>query len=163
MNIFILDEDPIIAAQSMCDKHVVKMVTESAQMLSTAHRILDDSQDQSLYKIAHAKHPCTLWTMESAANYDWHYRHYVAIADEYTYRYGKEHGAFSRETNIGQVLARIPTSIPRGDLTPFAIAMKNFPDCVVPNDAVSSYRNYYRVAKQSFAKWTHRSPPEWYK
>ena len=44
MNIFYLDRDPVIAAQMMCDKHVVKMILESAQMLSTAHRVLDGDE-----------------------------------------------------------------------------------------------------------------------
>ncbi len=41
MNIFVLDEDPVISAQMMCDKHIPKMIVEAAQMLSTAHRMLD--------------------------------------------------------------------------------------------------------------------------
>ena len=41
MNIFVLNKDPVLAAQEQCDKHVVKMIVESAQMLSTAHRMLD--------------------------------------------------------------------------------------------------------------------------
>jgi hypothetical protein len=41
MNIFYLDKDPIKAAEYSCDKHVVKMILESAQMLCTAHRVLD--------------------------------------------------------------------------------------------------------------------------
>ena len=91
MNIFILDHNPKIAAQSQCDKHVVKMIVESAQMLSTAHRMLDGVETKRpsvsgktmikyyelenpemelmLYKAVHHKHPCTVWTMESVYNY----------------------------------------------------------------------------------------------
>ena len=90
MNIFILDNDPVKAAQQQCDKHVVKMIVESAQMLSTAHRMLDghvelrpsksgkrmvkhyilnDKRDDILYKAVHYNHPCTVWTMESHENY----------------------------------------------------------------------------------------------
>ena len=41
MNIFYLHENPEICAEYHCDKHVVKMILETAQMLSTAHRIID--------------------------------------------------------------------------------------------------------------------------
>ena len=41
MNIFYLHKKPEISAQLHCDKHVVKMIIEYAQMLSTAHRMLD--------------------------------------------------------------------------------------------------------------------------
>ena len=44
MNIFVLDKDPHIAAQMHCDRHVPKMIVESAQMLSTAHRLLDGEE-----------------------------------------------------------------------------------------------------------------------
>ena len=181
MNIFIVDRDPITAAQSLCDKHVVKMVTESAQMLSTAHRFLDgseskvpsksgkriishytlpDSRESILYKAVHAQHPCTVWTMTSNNNYNWHYCHYTALAAEYQYRYGRRHGAFSEE--MQGALKITPDNIPVDYFTPFAIAMKQYPDCIVENPPVASYRNYYKTAKADFAKWTRRSPPEWW-
>lgn len=116
MNIFVLDKDPIVAAQLQCDKHVVKMVTESAQMLSTVHRVLDgvpvkkpsksgktmrthydlyEGQDDLemetlLMDNVHEKHPCTLWSMINTANYDWHWEHLKALCEEYTYRYHTE-------------------------------------------------------------------------
>ena len=84
MNIFILDNDPVIAAQMQCDKHVVKMIVESAQMLSTAHRMIDgvmekrlsksfratpyykldekDNREDILYKAVHFNHPSTVGT-----------------------------------------------------------------------------------------------------
>jgi hypothetical protein len=90
MNIFILSVDPVAAAQLQCDKHVVKMIVESAQMLSTVHRILDgelkrgpsksgktmskqwvlpDSRDSVMYKAVHVGHPCTVWSMINSGNY----------------------------------------------------------------------------------------------
>ena len=41
MNIFYLDKNPNTAAKMMCDKHIIKMILESAQMLCTAKRVLD--------------------------------------------------------------------------------------------------------------------------
>ena len=48
MNIFVLDRDPIQAAKYMCDKHVVKMILESCQLLSTAHRVLDGTKIEAI-------------------------------------------------------------------------------------------------------------------
>ena len=116
MNIFILDPNPKEAARLQCDKHVVKMILESAQMLSTSHRMLDGTleyrpsvsgkrmvkyykhpdqvAEDNLYKAVHFDHPCTEWTMETKENYMWHYEHFLALGDEYTYRYGKHHKVY---------------------------------------------------------------------
>jgi hypothetical protein len=186
MNIFAVDNDPKIAAQSLCDKHVVKMVTESAQMLSTVHRLLDgveykkpsksgkrlikawklnDHRESLLMGAVHMHHPCTVWSMQSSGNYVWHYLHYVALAEEYTYRYGKEHGSFvngEKFPKVGNTLATPPKNIPNGPLTDFAIAMSKYPECIIKDDPITSYRNYYHVAKKDFAVWTRREVPEWY-
>ena len=183
MNIFILDENPIAAAEQQCDKHIVKMVTESAQMLSTAHRLLDgemyieksksnrnvkrwrlpDERESVLMKAVHMSHPCTLWTMASVGNYLWHYGHYCALAEEYEYRYGKKHGAFSRDTNIGKMLRSTPKNIKVGPTTPYALAMQNEPQCIVKDDPVQSYRNYYQTKQNRFRMvWTKRDIPEWF-
>ena len=82
MNIFVLDTDPTIAAQMQCDKHVVKMPLECAQMLSTVHRHYG-SDDFQLYKSTHKHHPCTLWAASSRANYAWLFDHFRALNDEY--------------------------------------------------------------------------------
>ena len=125
MNIFVLEDCPVKAAEVQCDKHVVKMIVESGQMLSTAHRMLDgnlevyinangrkarrynlsDWRQQVLYKAVHYHHPCTVWTMESSENYLWHYIHFVALCDEYTHRYGKVH---MTDTKLRYVLQVIP-------------------------------------------------------
>ena len=129
MNIFILDNDPVIAAQMQCDKHVVKMIVESAQMLSTVHRMLDgtmerrpsksgsmiqyfyleDEREDILYKACHFNHPSTIWTRESIHNYQWHYKHFIALCDEYTYRYGKIHAT---DTKLREALKSPPNNIP---------------------------------------------------
>ena len=148
MNIFILDSDPVTAAQLQCDKHVVKMIVESAQMLSTAHRMLDgyvekrpsksgkrmvnywvhpDSNlENTLYKAVHHGHPCTVWTMESYANYAWHYHHFIALLEEYEYRYGKEH----KSKFLVDVFRTPPKNIPINDGTQFKLAMQSNPECI---------------------------------
>ena len=181
MNIFILDKDPVIAAQLQCDKHVVKMIVESAQMLSTAHRMLDGTiqiapsksgkrmvkhyrlfdnldLDETLYKAVHYKHPCTVWTMESDLNYDWHWVHFKALCDEYTYRYDKVHSS----ERLLQPLRIRPKNIPKGKLTPFKLAMKANPECMLEN-AVLSYRAFYQTKQDRFKMvWTKRSKPGWF-
>ena len=184
MNIFVLDENPYTAAEMQCDKHVVKMVTESAQMLSTVHRMLDgemyteksangrnikrwrldDDREDVLMKACHTGHPCTLWTMDSTNNYRWHYSHYCALAEEYEHRYGKKHGAFSRDTEIGKMLARFPKKLyDRRGPTPFRLAMKANPECMVEGDPVQSYRNFYHTKQDRFKMaWTKRDIPSWF-
>lgn len=163
MNVFVVDKNPVKAAMYQCDKHVVKMVLESAQMLSTAHRLLDGDDciaPDVLYKVAHAKHPCTLWTMESIANYHWLYNHFVALCDEYTYRYGKTHLC---DTKLRGILKHQPKNIPIGTLTPFRLAMGSNPECMFEGDPVKSYRAYYKTKQDRFEmKWTKREIPNWF-
>ena len=182
INLFVLDEDPVIAAQLQCDKHVVKMIVESAQMLSTAHRMLDgipkkgpsksgktvtkkwsftDSREDIFYKAVHIHHPCTVWTMKSDANYKWHYSHFIALCDEYTYRYGKIH---STDTLLRDKLKNPPKNIPVGCLTKQPLAMNSNPECMFPDDVVKSYRMFYQTKQERFKMvWTDRNIPEWFK
>jgi len=186
MNIFILDKDPVIAAQLQCDKHVPKMVVESAQMLSTAHRVLDgklmrkpsksgktmvkywdlyegaDDLEAELlyYKAVHVGHPCTVWTMESNSNYKWHYQHFIALCEEYTYRYGKVH---KTARVLGSALYSTPRNIPKGPLTEFPLAMKSNPECFFWGDPVKSYRAFYQTKQDRFKMaWTKRPVPKWF-
>ena len=180
MNIFILNEDPVQAAQEQCDKHVVKMIVESAQMLSTVHRMLDgnitmrpsksgkrtlkyyeleDDREHLLYKAVHHNHPCTVWSRESCCNYSWHYEHFIALCDEYTYRYGKVH---STDTKLRIALQQIPTNIPEKHMTPFKLAMGSNPECIL-EDAVESYRRFYETKQKRFTMvWTKRPVPKWF-
>lgn len=111
MNIFYVDKDPMIAAQMQCDRHVVKMILESAQLLSTAHRVLDgdDYADSvGLYKTAHKNHPSTIWTRASVHNYNWLYNHMNGLMQEYTCRYNKHHAS----ERLNAPLRKTPTNIP---------------------------------------------------
>ena len=69
MNIFVVNKDPVIAAQELCDKHIVKMILESAQMLCASFE-----QGTAPYKRTHYNHPCTKWIRKSQA--DWCDNHY---------------------------------------------------------------------------------------
>lgn len=165
MNIFAVDHDPYHAAQDLCDKHVVKMVLESAQMLSTAQHVLRSSSSSRgalLYKPTHINHPCNIWIRESRDNYMWLYSHYTALSQEYTKRYGKFHSSYHKNS-LWLLLGDTEfMNFPSKGLTPFAIAMKNYPDCIKPDDPVESYRNYYRTAKKNIATWKHTPVPSWF-
>lgn len=156
MNIFILDENPDVAATLHNDKHVVKMIVETAQLLSTAHHVAGSPIAAKLYRKTHENHPCAKWVRESKANYEWAYFLFNALCIEYTYRYGKQHKTM-REKAIA--LGNIP-NIPDVGLTPFPQCMPD--DCRVPGDPVSAYRKYYREHKSHIANWKKRDIPEWY-
>ena len=182
MNIFVLDFDPIKAATYHCNKHVNKMVIESAQMLCTAHRILDgkkekrlsnsgkriieywsldDPKNESLlYKAVHIKHPCTVWTRLSVDNYFWHYELFLALGEEYSKRYKREHLSVQL---LKDVLANCPINIKNISRTPFALAMGNERQiCEVKDDPVESYRNFYLTKRHRFKmEWPH-NPPQWF-
>ena len=181
MNIFVLDENPSIAAKAHCDKHVVKMIVESAQMLSTAHRMLDgnecrrpsksgktmsrywtlpDDRETHMYRAVHMHHPCTKWTMETSGNYDWHFMLYMALCNEYQVRYGKIH---KTDSCLSEALCELPHHIKAAPRTQWAMAMKANPECMDPSDAVKSYRDFYKTKRTRFnMAWTNRPTPNWF-
>ena len=85
MNIFYLDEDPKLAAIYQYNKHVVKMILESAQMLCTAHHVIMGDDADVPYKTTHKNHPSTIWARQSGQNYAWLYHHMIALGEEYYY------------------------------------------------------------------------------
>lgn len=172
MNIFVLDQDAVQAARMMCDKHVIKMILESCQLLSTAHHVLDGDEmivntgkrkyrthlctKKNICKATMINHPCTIWTRESRANYIWLWRHAYALCNEYTARYGKTH---AMESMLLHELHDPPVNIPKGKLTAFAQAM---PDQYRNENPVVAYRSYYINEKVRFAKWKNSQTPEWF-
>lgn len=172
MNIFILDNDAATAARMMCDKHVVKMILESCQLLSTAHHVLDgqpvmskgkkkeyktySNGNSNICRCTMINHPCTIWTRQNRENYLWLWKHAHALCKEYTRRYGKVH---AMEKMLEGDLYAPPTNIPKAKLSPFAQAM---PDQYKNVDAVVAYRNYYIYEKTRFAKWKFTEEPNWF-
>lgn len=160
MNIFVIDEDPRIAAQMMCDKHVVKMIVEGCQMLSTNHRLSGSHVVYApikLYKQSFANHPCTIWARQTKENYMWLADHTLELCYEYTRRYNREHSCQDMSVWFSKYY---PLRTPDGDLTPFAQAMPD--EFKVPGDAVAAYRKYYMGAKAKIAKWKYTNAPDWY-
>jgi hypothetical protein len=182
MNIFILDKNPKIAAEYHCDKHVVKMILESAQMLSTTHwlqslqmfnkelsdfkrvrdskEFLDLNLRESLkppYKMTHVRHPCTIWTTESIENYVWHVKLLHYLCKEYTERYGRIH---KTAYYIKWFVNNKPYNIPKTEMTPFKICMAD--EYKVSDNPVDCYKEYYIKDKSRFAKWKLGNIPQWY-
>lgn len=181
MNIFFLDKNVKRCAQYHVDKHVVKMILEYSQILSTAHRVLDgelitetvnvknsnktrrrktyklDScMDAILYRATHINHPCVKWTMESDKNYIWLYWLLESLHAEYTYRYNRCHKSIALLSS----LEKLPNNIRKTyKNTPVALAMPEEFKC---NEATEAYRQYYMHGKRHLANWKNRSIPSWY-
>ena len=151
MNIFVLDTDPVKAAKAHCDKHVVKMILETAQMLCTAF-------EDAPYKKSHFNHPCSKWARASRSNYLWLITLGKALHDEYQYRYGanKTHKSFAVIEWCHQQIDSI--KFPKIEMTPFAQAM---PDDYKTEDPVAAYRTYYINDKKEILDYTRRKAPSW--
>jgi hypothetical protein len=156
MNIFVLDTDPKTCAVYHNDKHVVKMILETAQLLCGVHWMTEGGQYDIPYKLSHKNHPSAIWARECVENYIWLCDLGLELCNEYTYRYGKRHKS---QDIIEWCLLNVPNIPEKGDVTPFALAM---PDECKVGDAVASYRAYYMAEKRGFAVWKNRETPEWF-
>ena len=153
MNIFFLDNDVRKCAQYHNDKHVVKMILETAQLLCGAHWVVGGDAP---YKLSHKNHPCSIWVRESLSNYLLLCELGLELCNEYTYRYGKRHK--SQEVIEWCVVNKL--NIPDIGLTEQPMSM---PDQYKTNSVVESYRNYYMGEKSGFASWKNREVPNWFK
>lgn len=176
MNIFYIHTDPKMCAEWAVDSHCVKMILEAAQLLSTAHRVLDGTQyidassgrkikrwrlpddlDRTLYSATHVNHPCAIWCRESNNNYNWLWCYLYEHCKEYTRRYGKVHKV--EADGLLDYLKFLPRNLPVGYKTQPPSAMD--PKYIISEDAVKNYRNYYKVGKAHLHKWKNRQPPAW--
>jgi len=160
MNIFYTDPCPVVSAQSLCDKHVVKMPLESAQMLCTAWRVQKPvlelwCDSKGFYQSVHENHPSTKWARANAKQYKWLFNHYVALCVEYNHRYGKIHKSFE----LASELCHVPDTIIKGMFTEPPRCM---PDEYKTGNTITSYRDYIHGEKKHFAKWTRRQAPDWF-
>lgn len=156
MNIFYLSFDQEVCAHEMVDKHVVKMILEYCQLLSTAHRVLDGEQaSQRLYKSTHVNHPSAKWVRESDCNYVWLLNMLYVLLAEYTYRYKRVHKC----SELIPELKMIPMNIPLGKFTEPTPAMPD--EFKVPGNSVLSYRRYYLAKKSHMFTWKGREVPKW--
>ena len=176
MNIFYLSNDPTDCARQHVDKHVVKMILEYGQLMSTAHRVLDgqpfygktknnrniarwllpDSREVIVWKASHFNHPSNIWVRQSSDHYKWLHSLWIEMLSEYTYRYSKKHSA----ERMKEVFSQLPKNIPqRGWISDPTPAM---PDGFKTSSSIQSYRNFYIGDKKSFASWKNRDTPTWF-
>ena len=156
MNIFYLDKCPDKAARLQYNKHVVKMILESAQMLCTAHHCYGDKDqvENVPYKQAHLNHPSTIWTRRSKSTYMWLYNHMIALGDEYKKRYGKTHLSI---TKCKDFLAIPPRHIQGNDWCQPPQAM---PDEYKTECSIQAYWNYYIGEKHVVVNHNKEKPYE---
>ena len=174
MNIFYLDRDTKKCAEMHVDKHCVKMILEYAQLLSTAHRVLDgtestrksktgrsqkfwkleDSRDSVLYSATHINHPSAIWARQSLENYQWLYNMFRDLCYEYKYRYNRDH----KTSLLLNVLQYAPNNIARNVF--FTEPTPAMPEQYkVAGDSIQSYKNYYLGDKQRMFSWKKREVP----
>jgi hypothetical protein len=148
MNIFVLDRCPSKAAMKQCDKHVVKMCLETAQLLCT---YFNKRGYEMPYRSTHVKHPCSLWLDENADHVSWLIAHFRALLDEYKHRYGKQH-ACEKIYNQLPFKSRVDP-----DTISFSVVTNNSIE-----DPVVSYQQYYKE-KPIQMNWTNRPVPQFMK
>jgi hypothetical protein len=155
MNIFVLHLTPRKCAVYHANKHVVKMILESAQLLCTCWHVIDPSGDmfKPPMKRTHYNHPCAKWARESTANYQWLAELAICLCEEYTHRYNKTHAT---EAKIRLLAQNVPP-IDCAHFTPPAQAMPD--EFKVENDAVQAYRAYYAKDKSHLHSWKGREVP----
>jgi len=156
MNVFVLDQDPRVCATYHNDKHVVKMILETAQLLCGVHHMTESNLDVP-YGLSHKNHPCSIWARKSLENYIWLCDLGMELSKEYTHRYGKKHKS---QDIIEWCLINLPDIPEVGYMTEQPKAM---PDECKTDDVVESYRRYYIMEKSSFCNWKNREIPNWYK
>jgi hypothetical protein len=153
------------------------MIIEYAQLMSTAHRILDGEEyidktannrnikrwrmdtevmEKGLMKASHVNHPSNVWLRQSKQNYTWLLKMWLHLLAEYTHRYGKRHAC---EKYIDYVY-NAPKNISNASFTEPTPAMPD--ECKIPGNSIASYHKYYIDKKIRFAKWTNRERPQWF-
>jgi len=152
MNIFYLDEDLKKCAEYHCDKHVVKMITEYNQLLSSVHWV---NNSEAPYKLTHKNHPCSKWVQKSLSNYKYLVELNQYLCKEYTNRYCKIHKG-------EHILSILKSNLPNIKDEGFSDPPKCMPEEYKVEDTIESYRNYYRYDKIRFAKWKNKQP-QWMK
>lgn len=155
MNIFYLDPDTRSCAEYHCNKHVVKMILEYAQLLSTTHHVLDGPKE-GLYKPTHKNHPSAVWVRESRLNYLWLYDLWLEMLLQYNMRYKKVHAS----ARLCPFLKEVPSNIPEGE--PWSDPPQCMPDQYKGKSTVQAYREYYAKEKYPICKWTYVETPWWF-
>jgi len=157
MNIFVVDENPVAAARQLCNRHIIKMPLETAQILCAV--LYRHGKEDTIYKPTHAKHPSVLWAGDTRNNFVWLAQHGMELCREYTRRYGKTHKC---QAVIESCIAEMDI-VPKGSRTPFVQVMG---ETYQHKNPVVAYRRYIAFGKQYMNKgqgpqWKS-DPPNWF-
>jgi hypothetical protein len=177
MNIFVTNEDPVLAARDLCDKHVrSKMQIEGAIMLAHAfpQEVLDHPSTPKTKTgksrksgKGYSKHQCSIWARESKDNFMWLTNHTLEQFSERMYRWPNSTEHFTKDFIVWCSKNLHNTTIQKSSLTPFAVAISDDCTCrkIIPNfnnlSVVDQYRAYI-IYDKDFATWTKRESPNWY-
>lgn len=158
MNIFFLHKNTRKCARYHVDKHVIKMILETCQLLCTAWHTIDPDHRifTPAYRPTHKNHPCAVWARHSQANYVWLCTLGRRLCKEYTHRYGKVH----KTEPILKLLSRHVPPIP---MSSFTTPPQCMPDNYKHANSVIAYRKYYCKDKIKLHAWKHRSVPHFVK
>jgi hypothetical protein len=157
MNIFVLDENPGLAAKYHNNKHCVKMCLEGLGLMSNAYRHFETEErcdSLGCFKMTHFNHPCSKWARENISNYSWLSSLTYNLFLEYTKRYNKVHACY----NTFVIISAPPNGMNRTERTPFPQCM---PDEYKNVDPVKAYRDYYMGEKRHLASWKTEVPWWW--
>ena len=179
MNVFYLDSDPSLCAQYHCDKHVIKMITEYCQMLSTAFwqcptsefnkniylsynekKKQFENRHSICYQQTHINHPCNIWVRSNIQHFNLLLRLTECLISEYRIRY-KKYDNFKTASNLLNWID-LEHNRPDIDLKEWSNPPQCMPEQYKCDDIVQSYRNFYMGDKSKFARWTNREIPEWF-
>jgi Pyrimidine dimer DNA glycosylase len=152
MNIFITSPDPTDSAFALDDKRVIKMILESAQIMSTAIGL---SGGKAPYKVTHKNHPVVVWSRQNKANYWWLFNHYKALCQVYYDRFGKRHKTLEHilTWNDGVFL------LPEGELIPFVNCTPHKDKDIF--DAYKLTLNEKWASDKRHPRWTNSIAPDW--
>jgi hypothetical protein len=153
MNIFVLHKNHKKNVKMYCDKHIVKMLLETAQILSAAYIFTGEPAPYKMSK-GHMNHPCVLWSRKSLRNWLWLKELGKEIYKEYKYRYEKNHPS-------GDLI--LSMEIPNLSIGKFTYPPKCMPNEYKRKSLVKSYRAYYKYDKVRFCTWKNRPVPKFMK
>jgi len=163
VNFFYLDTDPKKCAQYYCNKHIVKIPIEIAQILSKIHYQLNSGIDyDKIYKdslvVKNTLGPY-LWAIESLDNYIWTCNLGLELINEYKFRYNKK--TFKTEIVLETLLNNLP-NLPKIGITKFIGTNQFDMFQFVSNDPIICSRYNYCEMKCNNDIWTNRTKPYWF-
>lgn len=173
MNIFFLSSDTKENSEFYCDKHVVKIITEIAQMLTSAairgnipKSLIPLTKSGNPMKVSHPNHPMTKWVGDDRCNFLKACEIGLSLCEEYTYRYEKTH--YNENTiRFYEALVREIPDLKNQDMTIPPVCISPSSRCNTLDGFsnwhyINKYRAYYWMDKREFATWKNRETPWWF-